>query len=190
MKKRTKVVFLDRDGVINREREGRTIDSWGEFRFVPGSLKALRLLKENKYRVIVVSNQAGVAKGLYSMKDLQAMTKRIKRTVQKHGGRLDAVYYCPHLPEDRCSCRKPKTGLFRKAKRKFKIQFPATTMIGDSVRDILAAKTLGCQTILVLSGRETLSRRRLWKVQPDTVKKNLLDAVRWMLKQEVHRSHP
>lgn len=178
-----KVIFLDRDGVINRERGNGYVDHWNQFRFLPGSLKALRLLNENGYKVIVVSNQAGVAKGFYSLKELTAMTKRMKQAIVMHGGRLDAVYYCPHKVEDRCSCRKPKTGLFRKAQRRFGIRFKETFVVGDSLRDIAAGKSLRCKTILVLSGREELSRRFLWDVQPDAVRKNLLEAVRWILRQ-------
>lgn len=180
--KETKVVFLDRDGVINRDRGSEYIDHWEKFRFIPGSLKALKLLKEKGYKVIVISNQGGVAKGFYSLKDLTFLTRRMKEAVKAAGGRLNAVYYCTHQKENRCSCRKPKTALFRRARQRFGIPFKKTFVVGDSVRDIIAGKKLRCKTILVLSGREKLSRKREWKVQPDVVKKNLLDAVRWILR--------
>ena len=179
--KETKGVFLDRDGVINRDRGNHYVDRWEKFRFIPGSLKALRLLKEQGYRVIVVSNQGGVAKGVYSLRDLSLLTRRMKEAVRKKGGRLDAVYYCPHQKENRCACRKPKTALFRRARERFGIPFKNTFVVGDSLRDILAGKRLRCKTILVLSGREKLSQRSEWEIQPDVVKENLLDAVRWIL---------
>jgi len=184
--KKAKVIFLDRDGVINRGRGSDYVDSWHKFRFIPGSLKALKLLKEHGYRVIVISNQAGVAKGFYSLKDLSLLTRRMKEVVRTAGGKLDAVYYCPHQNEDRCACRKPKTGLFWRAHRRFGIPFKKTFVVGDSVRDIVAGKKLRCKTILVLSGREKLVRKREWEVQPDLVKRNLLKAVEWILRNDIH----
>ena len=186
--KKTKVIFLDRDGVINRGRGNDYVDSWKKFHFIPGSLKALRLLNEQGYRVIVISNQAGVAKGVYSLRDLSLLTRRMREKVEAAGGRLDAVYYCPHQKENQCACRKPKTALFRRAQRRFGIPFKKTFVVGDSVRDILAGKRLRCRTILVLSGREKLSRKTEWKVQPDVVKRDLLKAVEWILRNELHRS--
>lgn len=184
MKEKSKYIFLDRDGVINVDAGNGYVDNWKRFRFLPGSLEALRLLRENGYKVVVVSNQAGVAKGLYSLKELHAMTRRIKRAVEAHGGKLTAVYYCPHQREDDCSCRKPKTGLFRKAKKRFGMTFRESVLVGDSMVDIAAGKALRCQTILVLSGREALSHRAEWSVKPDRVQKNLLEAVRWVLRKE------
>ena len=186
--KTTKAIFLDRDGVINRDRGSEVVDSWNKFRFVPGSLRALKLLKEHGYRVIVISNQAGIAKGFYSPKDLSLLTRRIREVVKRAGGRLDAVYYCPHQKEDRCACRKPKTGLFREAKQRFGISLRNTFVVGDSVRDIVAGKRLRCKTILVLSGREKLARKKEWEVRPDVVKKNLLTAVEWILCNDTHRA--
>ena len=182
--KKGKVVFLDRDGVINRDRGSEYIDCWKKFRFLPGSLRALKLLKENQYTVVVVSNQAGIAKGSYALRELQDITRRMKKVVKVRGGRLDAIYYCPHQKEDRCCCRKPKTALFRKAKKRFDFQYKETFVIGDSQRDIAAGKILHCRTVLVLSGREKHHRRHLWDPQPDMIKKNLLEAVLWILRKD------
>lgn len=182
--KETKVVFLDRDGVINRDRGSASIDNWKKFRFIPGSLKALKLLKENGFKTVVVSNQAGVAKGFYSRTTLQHLTRRMKEEVEAGGGRLDAVYYCTHQQADHCRCRKPRTGLLRKAKEKFHFRYKDSFIVGDSQRDMAAGKVLRLKTVLVLSGREKLSRRALWEVHPDAVKKNLLEAVRWILHRE------
>lgn len=183
--KKQKFIFLDRDGVINRDKRDGYVSDWKKFRFLPGSLKALRLLKEKGYKVIVISNQAGVSKGFYSLKDLREVTRRMKRRIQAHGGKLDAVYYCPHHSEDLCSCRKPKTGLFQEAKRRFRlILFKETFMIGDSLVDIQAGKAARCKTILVLSGKEKISQKKHWEVHPDLIRKNLLEAVRWVLRQD------
>lgn len=186
--KKAQAIFLDRDGVINRDRGSDYVVHWDTFRFIPGSLKALKLLKERGYKVVVVSNQAGVAKGAYSLRELSGLTRRMKEKVKAAGGRLDAVYYCTHQKEDRCACRKPKTALFRRARLRFGISLKETCVVGDSIRDIIAGKRLHCRTILVLSGREKLSRKREWEVQPDVVKKNLLKAVEWMLHNTMHRS--
>jgi histidinol-phosphate phosphatase family protein len=177
-----KVVFLDRDGVINRGFEDGYVDRWRKLTFLPRSLKALRRLRQARYKVIVISNQAGVSRGIYSRKTLREITRRMRRIVREKGGRLDAVYYCPHLPEDRCRCRKPKTALFRKAKRRFGIRLKEAFFVGDSRVDVEAGKAIGCRTILVLSGRN--KRRPRWEVKPDAVRKDLWDAVNWILKKE------
>jgi len=179
-----KYIFIDRDGVINQGKENGYIDRMQKLKFIPGALKALRQLKEAGYKPIIVSNQAGVSKGYYSMRELQAITRKLKKTVLQHGGKIEAVYYCPHRDEDHCACRKPKTGLFRRAKKRFGMTWSQTFMIGDSMVDIMAAQRLRCKTILVLTGREQFSRRRNWKAKPDVVKKSLLEAVEWVLRKE------
>ena len=103
------------------------------------------------------------------------------RELKRADARLDAVYYCPHRPEKRCSCRKPRTALFRRAKRRFGIRLKETVFVGDSRVDIEAGKAIGCRTILVLSGRNR--RRPRWDMKPDTIRKNLWEAVGWILKQ-------
>jgi len=176
-----KLIFLDRDGVINRGFEDGYVDQWRKFSFLPRSLKALRRLREAGYRVVVVSNQAGISKGIYSMKTLREITRRMRKAVARKGGRLDAVYYCPHCDEDRCRCRKPKTELFRKARRRFGVRFRDTFFVGDSRVDIEAGKAIGCRTVLVLSGRN--KRRPSWEPKPEAVRKDLWDAVNWILKK-------
>ncbi len=182
---RRKVVFLDRDGVINQE-SGEYVTTWKRFVFLPKSLEALRRLHEGGYKTIVISNQAGVSKGVYSRKALWDITCRMQKTVRKSGGRLDAVYYCLQRSSDNCLCQKPKTGLFRKAKERFGICLREAYVVGDSRRDIEAGKAIGCKTILVLSGR--IKRRPRWKVMPDTVRKDLGEAVKWILQKESKRS--
>ena len=179
---RQKIVFLDRDGVITRGFDNSYVDRVEKLSFVPHSLRALRRLKEAGYKVIVVSNQAGVGKGVYSMKMLREVTERIQQAVREKGGRLHAIYYCPHRPEDRCSCRKPKVGLFRKAKRRFGIRFKEAFFVGDSRVDVEAGKAIGCRTILVLSGRN--KRRPRWEIKPDAIRRNLWEAVDWIFKQK------
>lgn len=175
-----KVIFLDRDGVINRDPGfARYITSWDEFEFLPGALEALKKLNQAGFEVIVISNQAGVAKGLYTLKDLDEITKNMLKEVEKTGARIHAVHYCPHRDEDNCSCRKPRTGLFSQATKGLQVNFADSFFVGDNRRDVLAAKAIGCKSIFVLSGNTKLEDL---DVKPDFVARDLLEAVKSVIK--------
>jgi len=170
-----KIIFLDRDGVINRDPGfGGYVASWNEFEFLPGALEALKRLNQAEYEVIVISNQAGVAKGLYTQEDLDNITKNMLKAVKKVGGKIRSVYYCPHRDEDNCDCRKPKTGLFSQAVEGLRVNFPDTYFVGDNRRDMLAGKAVGCKTIFVLSGNTKLEDL---DVKPNFIARDLLQAV-------------
>ncbi len=140
-------IFLDRDGVINRKRDDDYVKHWGEFAFLPGAKEALQLLTENHYRVIVVTNQRGIARGWMTDADVQAIHTRMLAEIAP--ARIAAIYYCPH-DKDQCDCRKPKTGLFRQAQRDFPdIDFARSIVIGDSASDLEAGTALGCRTIYI-----------------------------------------
>jgi D-glycero-D-manno-heptose 1,7-bisphosphate phosphatase len=145
----SRFILLDRDGVINRRIPGGYVTSWADFRFLDGSLEALRLLAENNYAAIVVSNQACVGKGLLTSSELEVITRRFVEEVEKNGGRIHGVYYCTHREEDRCECRKPQPGLLLTAQREHKFSFADTFLIGDSERDLLAAFAVGCPALLI-----------------------------------------
>jgi len=151
-----RAVFLDRDGVINqRPVEGDYIKRWDEFRFLPDVAKAIKILNRNGFKVIVVTNQRGVALGLMTMDDVEEIHKRMCMELQKEGALIDRVYYCPH-ERDSCDCRKPNIGMFIKAKEDFpEISFTDSFMIGDSISDIEAGKRLSCKCIII---DENLSR--------------------------------
>lgn len=141
-------VFLDRDGVINRLRSDYVL-SWETFEFLPGAIDAIRLLNAAGMRVVVVTNQRAVARGLLSADDLTLIHARMVAELAAAGATLDAIYVCPH---DRgvCECRKPGVGLFRQAQREFPaIDFSRSVVIGDSLSDMQAGSALGCQLILV-----------------------------------------
>jgi D-glycero-D-manno-heptose 1,7-bisphosphate phosphatase len=142
-------VLLDRDGVINRRIVGGYVTCWEKFVFLPGALEGLRLLAEKNYHPIVVSNQAGVGKGLMTAADLQDITRRFLEEVEAHGGRIRRVYYCTHRAEDDCQCRKPKPGLLLNAQAEHHFAFEDTFFIGDSESDLLAAQAVGCPAIMV-----------------------------------------
>ncbi len=179
-----RVVFLDRDGVINRDPAGWTragyVTVWENFQFLPGALVALRLLREHNVQVILISNQAGVGKGCLSQEDLDDITRRMCGVVAEHGGSIRAVYYCTHHPDEGCSCRKPKPGLFEIARRELGVDPSGAYFIGDSPRDIDAGHAAGCRVILVQSGVRTPETRPIGS-SPDHVEDSLLSAVRWML---------
>ena len=142
---RQPTVILDRDGVLNEKPpKAQYVRSCGEFEWLPGATDALRLLKENDYRVIVVSNQAGVGRGLMTETALQQIHERMKAEAAQAGGKIEAVYYCPHDWNAGCECRKPKPGLLYRAQREPPLDLTKTFFIGDDERDGEAAEAAGC----------------------------------------------
>jgi D-glycero-D-manno-heptose 1,7-bisphosphate phosphatase len=143
-------VFLDRDGVINRKMaEGEYVSHWDRFHLLPGVEQAIAALNRSGRKVIVVTNQRGVALGYYSAADVEALHEQLQHHLAQHGARIDAFYYCPH-DKNQCDCRKPQTGLFEEAFRDFP-QASATNsiVIGDSLSDIEAARNLGAPSIFI-----------------------------------------
>ena len=145
-------VLVDRDGVINRRIVNGYVTQWKDFAFLPGALAALRLLKENAYTVLVVSNQSCVGRGLVSWQELEAITRRMRLEVALAGGAIDKVYYCPHAPGDNCGCRKPQPGLLVKAMKEHHVWPAQVYMVGDSESDMEAAARAGCRSLLVQRG--------------------------------------
>jgi len=154
-RKRIKTVFLDRDGVINRKPlEGDYVKCWEEFEFLPRAPEALRLLKEAGIRVIIVTNQRGIARGLMTERNLEEIHKRMLAELARVQASVDAIYYCPH-EEGVCDCRKPRVGLFRQAQQDFQdIDFANSAVIGDSLKDMEAGTQLGCLTIFIANGMQ------------------------------------
>jgi len=144
------VVILDRDGVLNRRApKAQYITIANDFEWLPGSLEALRILKESGYRVAVITNQAGIARGIMSEDDLAAIHGRMRREALESGGSIDAVFHCPHGWDDGCSCRKPAPGMLYDVQHAFDIDLRKTVFIGDDERDEIAGKAAGCITMLV-----------------------------------------
>ena len=179
-----KLVFLDRDGVINKDPMGGYVTSWGKFHFIPGAIEGITRLTQNNFKIFVISNQAGVGKGIYSQKTLNKITQNMLKVIKRSGGRIDGVYYCPHKDEDNCNCRKPKTGLFFEAVKGLDVDFKDTYLIGDSEGDIQAGEKIGSRNILVLSGKTNLEDKDTWQIQPDFVAQNLLEATNLILRNE------
>ncbi len=184
------VIFLDRDGVINQYPGDRNyVTSLKGFRFIRGAKKALRRLGRAGYKMFVISNQAGVSKGIYSKNTLDKITRNMLNKLAKEKAGIQGVYYCIHREEDKCACRKPKTGLIEKALLEHKIpkhSLKNSFFIGDTQRDILAGKKFGCRTIMVFSGKEKPANQKNWDIQPDFTAKDLSQAADIILTQVLH----
>ena len=176
------IVFLDRDGVINRDPVASYVTCWEEFQFLPGVLEAIRLLNEKGFQIFIVSNQAGVGRRIYDEAALNVITQRMLEAIGKSGGQIRGIAYCLHTPEAGCSCRKPKTGLFEKLAGEHHLQLPGGYLVGDSERDIEAGKSLGLQTILVLSGKTSPKEAERLSVRPLQIANDLLDAAHSIVK--------
>jgi len=142
-------VLLDRDGVINRRVVGGYVTHWEQFEFLPGVLNALRLFAQNGYAAIVISNQAGVGKGLMTVAALESITRRFLTEVALAGGNIQQVYYCVHAPEDGCSCRQREPGAIHRAQLDYSFVLETTYFVGDSLEDLRAASTAGCPAKLL-----------------------------------------
>lgn len=147
-----RLVILDRDGVINEDSE-QFIKSPQEWQPIPGSLAAIARLCKAQYHVVVITNQSGLARGLFDVAMLTRIHEKMHRELARSGGRIEAIYYCPHGPDDHCSCRKPKTGLFKELARRLAVDLKGVPAIGDSLRDIQAARAVGARPVLVRTGK-------------------------------------
>ncbi len=147
-----KLVILDRDGVINQDSD-QFIKTPEEWKPIPGSLEAIAKLNHAGYRVVVASNQSGIGRGLFDMATLNAINEKMYKALGQLGGRIDALFYCPHPAEANCACRKPKPGMFHDIARRFNTSLLEVVSVGDSLRDMEAAAVAGAQPILVLTGK-------------------------------------
>jgi len=178
-----KVIFLDRDGVINRyPGDFEYVKSWQEFHFIPKIKPALKKLNARGFKIFVVSNQAGISKNIYSQESLDLITKNMLKELKDEGIEISEVYYCLHRQDDNCSCRKPNTGLIEKALHKLKkeghkVKLEESYFIGDTIRDIETGKKAGLKTILVFSGKEKPENKDAWQFTPDFTASDLYEAV-------------
>ena len=178
-----RVVFLDRDGVINRDSSDY-IKSWDEFEFLPGSIEAIRLLTLNRFNTIIITNQSVINRNMVSREDLEYIHAMMKSAVKSGGGEIKDIFYCPHIPEDECDCRKPKPGLIYMAQKKYRIDLADSVMVGDSAKDIECARNAGCgRSILVKTGNGAMTEKILSErsISPDFVAKDLYHAVNWIV---------
>ncbi len=147
-----KLVILDRDGTINEDRDDfvKSPDEWVP---LPGALEAIARLNQAGWHTVVATNQSGIGRGLFDMAALNAMHAKMNQLLARQGGRIDAVFFCPHTPEDGCGCRKPLSGLFEQIGARFGVALPAVPVVGDTPRDLVAGAAVGCPAHLVRTGK-------------------------------------
>ncbi len=147
-----KLVILDRDGVINFD-SAQFIKNPAEWKPIPGSLEAIARLNQHGYRVVVATNQSGVGRGLFDMDMLNQIHEKMHKALFTIGGRVEAIFYCPHAADSACDCRKPKPGMFKRISQTLNIPLDGVPTVGDSLRDLQAGAAAGCQPLLVLTGK-------------------------------------
>ncbi len=176
-----KLVILDRDGVINYDSE-HYIKSPAEWKPLPGSLEAIAKLTQAGYRVVVATNQSGIGRGLFDMDTLNAIHNKMHRAAQLLGGRIDAVFYCPHPADSSCNCRKPRPGMLERIGGCFNVDLAGIPSVGDSLRDLVASAAVGAQPMLVLTGKGEKTKAENELPEGTLVFKDLASAVEHILK--------
>jgi len=180
-----KVIFLDRDGVINRDSPDY-IKGWPEFHFLPGSLEALQRLTQQGFQLFIITNQSMINRQMVPVETLQDIHFRMQAEIQRHGGKIIDIFYCPHTPDEQCDCRKPAPGLIHRAIRTHQIDIQSAGMIGDSAKDIECARNAGCgYSILVQTGNGLAASKELLHkgIHPDHEASTLYAAAEWVLAQ-------
>jgi len=192
MEKKSKAVFLDRDGTINEDTG--YIDEIAKFKLLPKVPEAIKLLNEAGFKVIVVTNQSGVARGFFTEDKVREINRKMQQELCKKGAIIDAVYFCPHHPRignpryrKICNCRKPKPGLLKQAAREHNIDLSSSYMVGDDLRDVQAGYNAGCKTVLLRGEKvNALSSKSIdtFNSRPHYVCENLYQAARWICSQD------
>ncbi|WP_438951087.1 D-glycero-beta-D-manno-heptose 1,7-bisphosphate 7-phosphatase [Porticoccus sp.] len=190
----TKLVILDRDGVINQDSDNyiKSVDEWVP---LPGSIDAIGRLYRAGYTVVVATNQSGIGRGLFDLDDLEAMHAKLSDLLIEQGAELGGIFYCPHTPEDHCHCRKPAPGLIDAIANEFGISLNRVPLIGDSLRDLQAGLSNHCVPILVRTGKGATTEKKLpsqpeIELQQAAVFDDLDQAVDHILAHPGHRNSP
>jgi len=178
-----KLIILDRDGVINEDSDNY-IKSAEEFIPLPGSLEAIARLTRAGYTIAVATNQSGIARGYFDIDTLNRMHEKLKHLLLAHGGEINGIFYCPHGPDDACECRKPRPGLLLDIKSRFNTVLQDVPVVGDSLRDLQAARAVGAKPILVRSGKGERTLAKGEGLHDVPVYNDLSDFVDDLLKQE------
>jgi len=177
--KRDRAVFLDRDGTINEDKV--YLGDVRNLEIIPGAVEAVKLLKKEGFLIFIVTNQSGLARGLFGPEDLKRIHDKIRETFP-----LDGIYYCPHHPDEDCPCRKPKPKMLLEVADKFQIDLKTSYFIGDALSDIELGQRAGCKSILVLTGKgkETEASLRERGTPAEFVAGDILEAAKWIKKVE------
>lgn len=179
--------MLDRDGVINEDSD-KYIKSPNEWHAIEGSLEAIAALNQAGFKVVVVTNQSGVGRGLFTEKTLAEIHAKMECQIDKLGGHIENIYVCPHRPDEQCNCRKPNIGLLEKIKSQYPMDFEKSIFIGDTIKEIQAAKTIGCRAILVRTGKGKMTLQQHPELKNTVpVYENLKEAVSAILKEQVFK---
>ena len=175
MTKDSKAIFLDRDGVINEEIS--YLSNPDDFKFIEGSIEALKLLKKLGYLLIIITNQAGIARGYFTENTLKSIHNKMIQILNQNNVELDGIFFCPHHPNftGPCDCRKPNPGMILQAKDKYNINLRESFMVGDTLNDIKTGLAAACQTVLVLTGYGNEEKKKINSIIPDFIFNNLLE---------------
>ena len=175
-----KVVFLDRDGVISKDSPDH-IKSWDEFHFLPNAKEGIKLLNDHGFHIVLITNQSVIARGMVTVEGLELIHNNMKMEIEKYGGKIEKIYYCPHHPDEGCDCRKPKPGMLLRAIKENNIDPTKSFMVGDRMMDVEVGKKVGCKTVIIPS---ELGQREMREssIKPDYVTKDLLDTSKWIIK--------
>lgn len=187
LNKGTIAVFFDRDGTINEE--SGYLSNPDDLALIKGAAEAVKRLNSIGIKVIVISNQSGVGRGFFSEEDLARVNKRLTDLLLSHGARIDAIYYCPHHPEDNCECRKPKPGLLKKAALEHSIDLTRSYVVGDKKTDVELARNAGSKGILVKTGFGS-SQLKTMASAPLFVAEDILDATDWIINDLTRERKP
>ena len=175
-----KSVFIDRDGTINVNVE--YLDNPDDLMIYPDVGKGIKQLQDHGFKIIVITNQSGIARGYYTKETLQSIHKRLLKELAKEGASIDDIFYCPHHPDDGCDCRKPNTGLFEQAIKKHDINVKQSYVIGDRMIDVEAGHCLGLKTVLIPENEELVeAERKLSTIEPNYICQDFYSAVQWIL---------
>ena len=180
-------VILDRDGVVNLDSDHfiKTPDEWVP---IAGSLEAIAALNQAGYRVVIASNQSGIGRGLFEMSALNAMHEKLYKGLANLGGRVEAVFFCPHTAADNCDCRKPKSGLFEQIGERFGIELRMVPVVGDSLRDLDAGVAVGCIPHLVRTGKGAKTLAQGGLPAGTRVHDDLAAFARWLIAESAHKA--
>ena len=176
-----KAVFLDRDGTINEEVN--YLSNKEQIRILPNVPSAINMFNENGFLVIIITNQSGIARGFFTREELDEINAHLIDELSKEGSRIDGIFVCPHHPDSRCDCRKPKAGLLKDAALEFDLDLSSSYIIGDKYSDLKTGVNAGSKTVLVRTGYgdEEFKEMENWDFEPDFVADDLLQAAMWII---------
>lgn len=174
-----KVVFLDRDGTISKDSPNH-IKSWEEVHFFPNSKKAIKLLNDHGFNIIIITNQSVIGRRMVTEKELESIHEKYIKELEEYGCKIHKIYYCPHHPDYGCNCRKPQPGLLIKASEENDIDTTKSFMVGDRIMDVKAGKKVNCKTVLI-STDYGLKELENSSEKPDFIARDLLEASKWII---------